>query len=504
MNTINGLLKFIAYALVFIFIQNANALGFNDANHLITRTGFSITSNEIRSIQSLNRVEAINYLIKNIQTQPTTKYPSWVAEDLPIHLRIPKKWKKIRRQQFRKERLERTRDLKEWWLKEMHLTSSPLTERLVLFWHNHFPSQFSVVRSPYLMWQQNNLIRRHAGGNFAEMLRDIIHDGAMMVYLDLINNRKAAPNENFARELLELFTMGKGYTEKDIKEVSRAFTGWNFDRSTGKFNFNVNAHDNGKKTILGIAGNFRGENVVEILLRRPETALMITRKMWREFINDDPSDVEVERLAKVFRESGYEIKVLLRNLLLTEQFWSPEVYGDLVRSPVHLFIGTIRTLNLPIGSYDSVYNICRSVGQDLLEPPNVKGWEQGKTWLDARMYLKRQQHLETLLNFLSQMDKPIWGLGIPDVKQNMMMKNLSIGFVDPELADGVMNSSSNMSGVIINLKNFNLEEVDSELSSRLYFSKLLLPISYESDNDPSMEVEDALRDVIMDPRYQLH
>jgi len=179
--------------------------------------------------------------------------------------------------------------LRAWWYQEMIATDSPLTERMVLFWHGHFTSSIRKVRWPALLYRQNVVLRQHALGNFRDLLHAIARDPAMLIYLDGQTNRSSRPNENFARELLELFTLGLGhYTERDIKKAARAFSGWTVDWRTGTFAFNVRRHDGGVKEFMGRRGSFNGDDIIDILLEQPRTAEHITEKLWREFIGERP------------------------------------------------------------------------------------------------------------------------------------------------------------------------------------------------------------------------
>jgi uncharacterized protein (DUF1800 family) len=218
-------------------------------------------------------------------------------------------------------------------------------------------------------------------------------------YLDHVNNDKTAPNENFARELLELFTLGEGqgYTETDIKEAARAFTGWSLERETGAYRFRPFLHDDGEKTFLGRSGRFNGTDIIEIVLKQPRVAEYIAEKAWREFVSEKPDTVEVKRIAAKFRASGYEIKVLIGELLLSPHFWAQANRGRLVRSPVEVIVGTLRQFDLPQPDERVLAILGRGLGQEIFNPPNVKGWPGGTAWIDANTLLIRQQILRRLM-----------------------------------------------------------------------------------------------------------
>jgi uncharacterized protein (DUF1800 family) len=301
------------------------------------------------------------------------------------------------RRAFVRLQVERGLELKAWWLTEMLGTPSPLTERMTLFWHNHFTSSLQKVRSPALMLRQNALLRRHALGNFGELLHAVSRDPAMLVYLDSATSRRGQPNENFARELMELFTLGEGkYGEQDIKEAARAFTGWSIDLDNGEYLFRPRIHDDGVKTVLGRTVR-SGDEVLDVLLAHPATAEYIAARLWREFVSPQPDAAEVRRIATVFRSSGYSIQLALQQLLLSEHFWAPENRAALIKSPVELIVGTMRQLGVGVSDPLPFSFLLRYLGQDLFAPPNVKGWPGGEAWINSSTLLARKQFVERLL-----------------------------------------------------------------------------------------------------------
>jgi uncharacterized protein (DUF1800 family) len=268
---------------------------------------------------------------------------------------------------------------------------------MTLFWHNHFATSQQKVRLGQLMYRQNALLRRESLGNFAILLHEVAKDPAMLVYLDNAGNRKQAPNENFAREVMELFTLGEGhYAERDVKEAARGFTGWSLDRETGEFTNRRAWHDDGEKVVLGKSGRFDGDDVLDVLLARPETAQFVAAKLWREFVSPTPDVAEVARWGKTFRDERYEVKPLLRTILLSEAFWSPDARGALVKSPVDLVVGTLRTFSIaPFDLRPAVF-ACAALGQNPFAPPNVKGWPGGDAWITSSTLLGRKQFLERI------------------------------------------------------------------------------------------------------------
>ena len=206
------------------------------------------------------------------------------------------------------------------------------------------------------------------------------------------------PNENFARELLELFTLGEGhYSEADIKDAARAFTGWSVDRETGAFRRPREQHDDGEKTFLGQTGRFDGDDIVAILLRQPRTAETVVEKLWREFVSLKPDPAEVKRLAAILRNGGYEMKPVLRAMFLSPAFRDPANRGALIKSPVDLVVGTVHVLGLPVPEKTQLARMMQGLGQVPFDPPNVKGWPGGESWITTYTLLLRQQYLRRIV-----------------------------------------------------------------------------------------------------------
>ena len=324
---------------------------------------------------------------------------------------------------WRKKMRRRGQLLKTLWLRQMAETATPLTERMVLFWHNHFTSSLKKARWPNLMFHQNQLFRRHALGNFRVLLHAVARDPAMVLYLDSNRNRKGKPNENFARELLELFTLGEGnYSEQDIKQAARAFTGWSVNRRSGEFRFRQRWHDQGQKHFMGRSGRFDGDQIIEIILENPRTAEFIVEKLWREFISPQPDLQQVQRWAAQFRKNNYELKPLLRVMLLSKAFRNPANHHLLIKSPAEYLIGTLRMLNLPVPKGRGLALASRRLGQDLLNPPNVKGWPGGNSWITAESLPLRRQMMERLLRGKGGgMQKNRMAMGEPDYSPYLQM-----------------------------------------------------------------------------------
>lgn len=325
-----------------------------------------------------------------------TKLPALTAwEDMSVF------YQSNRNKKIELNKLARTEGmlLTDWWLEQLHTTRFPLWERMTLFWHNHFTSSLTKVLWPQWMLNQHQLLRKHALGNFAELLHAIVKDPAMLSYLDGSKNIATSPNENFARELLELFTLGAGYyTEQDIINVARAFSGWNVNNQKGEFLFQTKLHDNTQKQFLGHTGNFDGTDIINIILDEPRTAEHIAEKFWKELISHEQAKPEIiKEWAQTFRESGYEIKALLLKIITSPVFWEASQRGSLIKSPVEFTLGLLRELQIPFEEYPALRIANQQLGQDLFNPPDVKGWRGGNDWITNTRLIRRYDLIPKLL-----------------------------------------------------------------------------------------------------------
>jgi uncharacterized protein (DUF1800 family) len=266
----------------------------------------------------------------------------------------------------------------------------PFQEKMVLFWHGHFATSFEKVRNAYYMWRQNELFRRLATGNWQELLTFAGKDPAMLIWLDQADSRRPHANENFAREVMELFSLGIGnYTETDVTEGARALTGWSLDRLNQEYVYRPAFHDDGVKTFLGRTGNLNGDDVIAQIVTHPAAARFITAKLWNYFAGQPPTDELNGALAAVFRENGNNFKPLLRILFRSEEFYDPAVVRNQVKGPVQWLVGTARVLECALPPTLICEGITRRLGQDLFAPPNVKGWDGGISWITTTTLLDR-------------------------------------------------------------------------------------------------------------------
>lgn len=292
-----------------------------------------------------------------------------------------RKLDQAQRKRLREQSRDDLRNLNLLWLEQMTHSKAQLREKMALFWHGHF-----AAHNINILYQQQllSIIRENALGNFADLLRQVSKSAAMLAFLNNQQNKKEHPNENFAREVMELFTLGRGnYTEQDIKEAARAFTGWSF-RLDGQFQFRPNDHDTGSKTIFGKTGNFKGEDVLDMLLERRETAVSIVRKLYRFLVNEQKApEARIALLADRFFQNKYDILALLDDIAGSAWFYEPENIGANIKSPVVLWVGIRRTLPMQVLNPEAQLVIQKVLGQVLFYPPNVAGWPGGRSWIDS-------------------------------------------------------------------------------------------------------------------------
>ncbi len=391
---------------------------YDKAAHLLERAGFGATPEEIERLAAMTPQAAVDWIV-NYQRQADTApafdpSPIWDPGMDPFPksradaVRIARETGRSmgvsvlpegesRRLQpvvnkffygLRSNAVE-TQRLSTWWGERMLTTSRPLEEKLTLFWHGHFATGNTKVRDTRMVFRQNSMLRSKANGNFTDLLIGILKDPAMLVYLDNGENVKGHPNENFGRELLELFTLGVGnYTEQDIREGSRAFTGWTND--VLEFEFDAEQHDFEEKTFLGQTGPFDGDDIIEIILEQPAAAEYVGGKLYKYFVRDEV-DVDVRStLAATFRDANYELKPLLTRIFLSRDFYSPASYATKIKSPVHLIVSTYRKLGLTeLPTIPDFNRLTAGLGQTLFNPPNVAGWAGGRTWVTPATLLER-------------------------------------------------------------------------------------------------------------------
>ncbi|HEV7231646.1 MAG TPA: DUF1800 domain-containing protein [Bacteroidia bacterium] len=363
--------------------------------HLFSRAAFGISVSELNKRSHQRISDAVEELFNESgsYTALSVLDPSKAeAMNAPDMKALPE----AERKKLRQERKRSLLDLNLAWLEKLWTDPARLRERMAFFWHGHFACR---VEAPYAMQELNNIHRQYALGPFRDLLMAVSKSAAMLQFLNNQQNRKMHPNENFAREVMELFTIGRGhYTENDIREGARAFTGWGFEKETGSFVFREKAHDGGEKVFMGKTGNFQGEEIIDIILARKDTAVFLTRKICRFFVNDMSDEKIVAELADSYFASGYDTGALMRTIFLSDWFYKPENIGALIKSPVDLIVGINRQISVNYDNKDGLILFQRALGQMLFYPPNVSGWAGGKSWIDSSSLMFRLKIASLILN----------------------------------------------------------------------------------------------------------
>jgi uncharacterized protein (DUF1800 family) len=381
------------------------SLSYDESAHLLRRAGFGGAPEEIDDLSARGREGAVDFLI-NFNQIDNSKMESLLAASFDFSTQDGISNPEIRR----------------WWFTRMVNTKRQFEEKMTLFWHNHFATSSSKVQD-FFMLNQNVLLRQGVLDRFDSLLLKVSQDAAMLIWLDNITNVLGKPNENFGRELQELFTMGikdvvtdeQNYTEQDVKEVARAFTGWNYRRQQPfPFQLNASQHDNGSKSIYtgtpwAQTGNLSGEDVITIISARPATARYLTWKLFNFFVypvtNSSADKATIDKFAKVYLNNDHSIKELVRAIFTSDEFFSERAFFSLVKQPVELTVGAIRMLGGTFnqgtttvrGNSVTLQNLSRNMGQDLFAPPDVAGWDPNLAWVNTASMLERFNFANTYL-----------------------------------------------------------------------------------------------------------
>jgi uncharacterized protein (DUF1800 family) len=361
--------------------------------HLLWRAGFGPAVYQLDDLHKASPQKLYKVLQKDSSKKPeylqaADNYLQGLMLGIREAGRQQKEMSPEQKKEIRKRSREGIRNLNLYWVNEMVNSDAQLREKMSLFWHGHF-----ACRNLNVFFQQELLhaIRRNALGNFRDLLHEVSKTGAMLNFLNNNQNRKDHPNENFAREVMELFTLGRGnYTESDVKEAARAFTGWGAN-AKGEFVFRRFQHDDGSKTVHGKTGNFDGDEVLEILLDQKQTAKFISQKIVRFFVNDTIDQQKADWLADGFYKSDYDIGKLMEDIFTSDWFYDEKNIGCKIKSPVELLVGIQRMLPMKLENEEILLLLQRLLGQVLFYPPNVAGWSGGKTWIDSSTLMMRMR-----------------------------------------------------------------------------------------------------------------
>ncbi len=383
-----------------------------EAAHLLNRAGFGASPKEIQQWHALGRHQAVAQLLNTREkfediAPPPSMRPEVLAQEVKARREaliafrhnakdLSDEKKQLARREVQKQFQEKARrrglEAQNWWIERMRQGQDPLREKMTLFWHDHFATSVQKVKEPHLLFQQNQLFRRHALGNVRELTQHVMRDPAMMLYLDLQTSKKGKPNENFAREVMELFTLGAGfYSEDDIREAARAFTGYQLNRVQGTAYQLKALWDDGEKTVLGQRGRWKGEDVVQILFQQPQCPRFFAKKLWEYFVTEDPDQTTIDQLAQTLRQSQYDLAPLLKEIFSSRAFYEPSVMHNQIKAPIVFYVQMLKQLEIErVPPIYSLY-VQNQLGQILYAPPNVAGWDWGKAWINTNTLLTRYQ-----------------------------------------------------------------------------------------------------------------
>ena len=367
--------------------------------HLLWRAAFGPMIENVNQISDVSQKELYQVLLKTSFKKPEPLRVASNSLDGLIKgaqdLGQMQKMTKDQKKQFRQQSVYDLKNLNLTWLSEMINSEAQLREKMSLFWHGHFACR---VVNIYFQQQLLDVIRQNALGNFGDLLREVSKTPAMLSFLNNQQNKKEHANENFAREVMELFTMGRGnYNEKDVKEGARSFTGWGFNLK-GEFLERPFLHDNGQKTFLGKSGNFTGDDIIDIILEQKATAKFITKKIYQFFVNEEVDLNRVEILAESFYQSNYDLQSLMNSIFLSDWFYEKKNVGTRIKSPVELIAGLRRLVPMDLERPEAQLLFQKVLGQILFYPPNVAGWPGGKSWIDSSALLFRMRMPQILTN----------------------------------------------------------------------------------------------------------
>ena len=362
----------------------------NHILHLYHRIGFGLQPEEIKRLQTKEKAEVIHDIF-----QASKKItPLYIDTSFTNNLGLKDLKNKKKRQALMKVSRKKIRELNGIWIDRLNKPSEILREKMTLFWANHFVCEDKNILH---VLQYNNTLRKYALGDFRAFVKAISKEAAMLKYLNNKQNKKDSPNENFARELLELFTLGQGnYTETDIKEAARAFTGYNHDFK-GNFKLRKRKHDYGKKTFLGETGNYFGDDIIDIVLSKKQCARFICKKIYSYFVNDKIDNDKIEELTTIFF-TDYIIGNLMKHILSSDWFYDETNIGTKIKSPIELIVGTHHIVPFTFQKEKQELLIQKLLGQILLLPPNVAGWKGGQNWIDSNTIVTRLRLASVLLN----------------------------------------------------------------------------------------------------------
>lgn len=318
---------------------------------------------------------------------------------------LPEKQRREMQRAFNRENGKRMNQTRFWWLDRMAKADNPAEEKRALFWHGHFATSYQKVRNPTPMLGQNLMFREVGQRTLPDLLEALSADPAMLMYLDNYRSNRNKPNENYARELMELFSLGEGhYSEDDVKNAARAFTGWTLHPTLWEFRYEERRHDPGHKRFMGDSGRFDGRDIIDRIVALPRASEYLAERMWAFYASDLPNSKAIQDVALTLRKTNHDLDAGFRALFLHEDFYHPSVIRGKIKSPIDLCVGLARTLACPLDLGKQIQNACSRLGQSVFDPPSVKGWDGGPAWITASSLAMRYDFAERLLKMNNSFD----------------------------------------------------------------------------------------------------
>lgn len=472
------------------------------------RAGFGPAADQLDQLKNITPLQLYKALQKASSKKPeyldaTSDYLKGLMKGIQDEGMRKKELERDERKNLQQQSRQAVKDLNLLWLENMVDSDQQLREKMAFFWHGHFASRNLNV---FFQQQMLDVIRENALGSFRDLLHGVSKSAAMLNFLNANQNRKDHPNENFAREVMELFTLGRGnYSEHDVKEAARAFTGWGANIK-GEFVFRKNTHDDGTKSVLGKTGNFDGDAVLDILLEQKQTANYITQKIYRFFVNENIDKEKVSWLANRFYQSDYDISKLMEDIVTSNWFYDEKNIGVRIKSPIELIAGIRRILPMKLQNEDAQLLVQRVLGQVLFYPPNVAGWPGGKSWIDSSTLMMRMR-LPQMLNDTDEFNvKPKTDddqmMGKMDDEKQIFKGNKGLGKVGKPI-----NAEISWEDYLKHFASISREQILDSLSSSL----LQVKPSYNADvirhyaDDGSREsyLKTATIQIMSTPEYQM-
>ncbi|MFC2110286.1 DUF1800 family protein [Bacteroidota bacterium] len=366
-----------------------------EIQHLYWRAGFGIGFEELKKIKKKSKKTILKKLFSTSEKMtPLAIDLSEYEKTLSEGFKKQKNRSTEEKQKNQKYLRKKANELNNAWIHKIATSEAVLHEKMTLFWANVF---VCADNDTWSIQNYNNTLRKHALGNFGDFVKAIAHENSMIKYLNSKQNKKGKPNENFARELMELFTLGAGnYTENDIKESARAFTGW-VSKRNGEFVLVRKQHDFGKKTFLGKTGNFNGDDIIDIILEQKQCAKFICTKVYKYFVNPEIDKNNLEEITEIFYKN-YDIQKLMFHIFNSDWFYEKKNIGVKIKSPIELLVGIKKVIPFQLKNPKQQIYLQKMMGQILLKPVNVSGWKGGKNWIDSNTLMFRLKLPSVLLN----------------------------------------------------------------------------------------------------------